>query len=128
MEPAKGIEPPTSGLRNRCSTPELRWHTSIIYKTQSNEQRFSQNHQIHLNTETDHRFSVEQAIEGYLLSCKVEGKSPATIKAYISKLCPFLWYVNHYNLPWNVAQITTQHIREFLIYLFYIEFLIVFPY
>src|SRR2546422_7330646 len=24
MEPAKGIEPPTYGLRNRCSTPELR--------------------------------------------------------------------------------------------------------
>ena len=26
MEPAKGIEPPTYGLRNRCSTPELRRH------------------------------------------------------------------------------------------------------
>ena len=25
MEPAKGFEPPTCGLRNRCSTPELRW-------------------------------------------------------------------------------------------------------
>ena len=24
LEPAKGIEPPTYGLRNRCSTPELR--------------------------------------------------------------------------------------------------------
>ena len=25
MEPARGVEPPTRGLRNRCSTTELRW-------------------------------------------------------------------------------------------------------
>ncbi len=25
VEPAKGLEPPTGGLRNRCSAPELRW-------------------------------------------------------------------------------------------------------
>ena len=25
MEPTGGIEPPTCGLRNRCSTAELRW-------------------------------------------------------------------------------------------------------
>ena len=31
VEPAVGFEPTTSGLRNRCSTPELRWHISLNY-------------------------------------------------------------------------------------------------
>ena len=30
LEPASGIEPPTYGLRNRCSTTELRWHKLLI--------------------------------------------------------------------------------------------------
>ena len=29
-EPPSGIEPPTYGLRNRCSTPELRWRKSAV--------------------------------------------------------------------------------------------------
>ena len=27
LEPTGGFEPPTCGLRNRCSTTELRWHS-----------------------------------------------------------------------------------------------------
>jgi hypothetical protein len=30
MEPASGIEPPTYGLRNRCSTTELRWQKRFL--------------------------------------------------------------------------------------------------
>jgi hypothetical protein len=29
MEPMSGIEPPTYGLRNRCSTTELHWPGSL---------------------------------------------------------------------------------------------------
>ncbi len=29
MEPARGFEPPARGLRNRCSTTELRWLSSV---------------------------------------------------------------------------------------------------
>ena len=29
MEPAVGIEPTTGGLRNRCSTAELRWRADV---------------------------------------------------------------------------------------------------
>ena len=31
MEPAVGIEPTACGLRNRCSTPELRWRILRLY-------------------------------------------------------------------------------------------------
>ena len=30
LKPARGIEPPTRGLRNRCSTPELRRHLKTV--------------------------------------------------------------------------------------------------
>lgn len=34
MEPASGIEPPTYGLRNRCSTTELRrlWRENVAFR------------------------------------------------------------------------------------------------
>ena len=31
MEPAEGVEPTAGGLRNRCSTTELRWQNCISF-------------------------------------------------------------------------------------------------
>ena len=89
----------------------------IIPDNDDNEQRSTSNLQSYTDKALEQRFPLKEAIEGYLLSCKVEGKSLATIEAYKSKLYPFLWYCQHYNLPDDVTAITTQHIREFLAYL-----------
>ena len=61
--------------------------------------------------------SIKQAIDGFLLSCKVEGKSYGTIECYSDKLKGFLWYTTNYDWPDDIAEITTQHLREFLAYL-----------
>jgi len=61
--------------------------------------------------------TIKQAIDGFLLNCKVEGKSWGTIDCYADKLKGFLWYANNYDWPDDIAEITTQHLREFLVYL-----------
>jgi integrase/recombinase XerD len=61
--------------------------------------------------------SVKKAIDDFLLSCKVEGRSYGTIECYSDKLKGFLWYVRNYGLPDDIRAITTQHLREFLAYL-----------
>ena len=61
--------------------------------------------------------SVKQAINDFLLSCKVEGKSYGTIECYSDKLKGFLWYSDNYGLPDDIGEITIQNLREFLAYL-----------
>ncbi|MDD5486407.1 MAG: phage integrase N-terminal SAM-like domain-containing protein [Dehalococcoidales bacterium] len=61
--------------------------------------------------------SVKQAIDEFLLSCKVEGKSYGTIECYSDKLKGFLWYCNNFNLPSDIKAIETSHLRQFLAYL-----------
>lgn len=61
--------------------------------------------------------TIKQAIDGFLLYCKVEGKSYGTIDCYSDKLKGFLWYATNYDWPDDIAEITTQHLREFLVYL-----------
>ena len=61
--------------------------------------------------------TIKQAIEGFLLSCKVEGKSYGTIDCYSDKLKGFLWYATNYDWPDDITAITTNHLREFLAYL-----------
>ncbi len=61
--------------------------------------------------------SVKQAIDEFLLSCKVEGKSYGTIECYSDKLKGFLWYCNNFNLPDDIEAIETNHLRQFLAYL-----------
>jgi len=61
--------------------------------------------------------TIKQAINEFLLSCKVEGKSYGTIECYSDKLKGFLWYATNYDWPDDIAEITTQHLREFLAYL-----------
>lgn len=41
--------------------------------------------------------AIKEAIDGFLLSCKVEGKSYGTIECYSDKLKGFLWYAGTYN-------------------------------
>jgi site-specific recombinase XerD len=61
--------------------------------------------------------TIKQAIDSFLLSCKVEGKSYGTIECYSDKLKGFLWYTKNYKWPDDISEITTQHLREFLAYL-----------
>ena len=78
LEPAVGIEPTTGGLRNRCSTSELRWHSEsdrIIPENQPDGQRFPTRPQSCASTTTEQRFSPREAVDIYLLSCKVNEES-----------------------------------------------------
>ena len=43
--------------------------------------------------------TIKQAIDEFLLSCKVEGKSYGTIDCYSDKLKGFLWYATNYDWP-----------------------------
>jgi len=52
-------------------------------------------------------------IEGFLLSCKVENKSPATVSFYKNNLDKFQWYLNKY----GIDNIDATTIRGFLCYL-----------
>ncbi|MFC2002878.1 tyrosine-type recombinase/integrase [Chloroflexota bacterium] len=61
--------------------------------------------------------TIKQAIDGFLLSCKVEGKSYGTIDCYSDKLKGYLWYATNYDWPDDIGKVTTQHLREFLAYL-----------
>ena len=61
--------------------------------------------------------SIKQAINEFLLSCKVEGKSYGTIECYGDKLKGFLLYATNYDWPDDIEAITTNHLREFLAYL-----------
>jgi len=61
--------------------------------------------------------SVKQAISDFLLSCKVEGRAYGTIECYSDKLKGFQWYCDNYDIPSDIGDITTNHLREFLAYL-----------
>jgi len=61
--------------------------------------------------------TIKQAIDSFLLSCKVEGKSYGTIECYTDKLKGFLWYTTNYHWPDDINAITTDHLRQFLAYL-----------
>ena len=63
------------------------------------------------------KVSVKEATDSFLLSCKVEGKSYGTIECYSDKLKGFLWYCDNYDIPSDIGEVTTGHLREFLAYL-----------
>ena len=92
LEPAVGIEPTTGGLRNRCSTSELRWHSEsdrIIPESQPDEQRFTPRPQSCASTTTEQRFSPREAVDSCLLSCKVNEESGST--ATLLSLVIYTW-------------------------------------
>jgi hypothetical protein len=61
--------------------------------------------------------SIKQAIDEFLLSWKVEGKSYGTIDCYQDKLKGSYWYASNFYWPDDISSITTNHLREFLAYL-----------
>ena len=61
--------------------------------------------------------TIKQAIASFLMSCRVEGKSYGTIDCYTDKLKGFLWYATTYEWPSDINAVTTDHLREFLVYL-----------
>jgi len=56
-------------------------------------------------------------VNGYILTCKTEGKSPHTVEFYRSILGRFLWYAGIHDFPQNVQAIHRFHIVEFRTYL-----------
>ena len=65
------------------------------------------------NSYTQLAIPLHRLIEGFLLSCKVENKSPATISFYKNILDKFQWYLHKYVI--DIIDATT--IRSFLGYL-----------
>jgi site-specific recombinase XerD len=67
----------------------------------------------HSNSHTQLAILLERLIEGFLLSCKVENKSPATISFYKNILDKVQWFLNKY----GIDTIDATTIRSFLGYL-----------
>ena len=65
------------------------------------------------NSYTQLDIPLQRLIEGFLLSCKVENKSPATISFYKNILDKFQWFLDKFGI--NAIDATT--IRGFLGYL-----------
>jgi hypothetical protein len=74
--------------------------------------RFSQNPRAQSAVEVE----IRSLVEGFLLDCNVTGKFAATIDYYNEKLNKFLWYVDTFDLPAQITDITSTHILEFLAY------------
>jgi site-specific recombinase XerD len=60
--------------------------------------------------------SIKSLSQGYILNCKCEGKSPATIRYYTGMLRRFQNYCSANGYPESPQQITANHIRQFLWY------------
>ena len=91
--------------------------TTNTPKLSSTDQGTTQKLQASSHISSDQGIHLKQAVESFLLSCKVEGKSYGTIECYTDKLKGFLWYARNYNWPDDISEITTDHLREFLVYL-----------
>ena len=65
------------------------------------------------NSNTQLAVPLHRLIEGFLLSCKVENKSPATISFYKNILDKFQWYLHKF----GIETIDATAIRSFLCYL-----------
>ena len=90
---------------------------TFVFNTHRKDQGIEPNRQSYSNTKPDQGIPLKQAVDSFLLSCKVEGKATGTIHCYTNKLKGFLWYAENYKLPNDITAITTQNLREFLVYL-----------
>ena len=61
--------------------------------------------------------SIASLVEGYILNCRCESKSPSTISNYLHRLQCFTWFCQHNNIPDEPAKLSTHHVRKFLWYL-----------
>ena len=91
--------------------------TTNTLKLSPSEQGPTGNSHAYSQVRNDQGIRLKQAVESFLLSCKVEGKSYGTIECYTDKLKGFLWYSRNYDWPDDIGEITTNHLREFLVYL-----------
>ena len=97
------IPPATTNLLSTANRPQP-------------EQGTNQNPQAHSIISQNQGITLKRAVDSFILNCKVEGKAQGTIDCYADKLKGFLWYTRTYSWPDNIALITTQHLREFLVY------------
>jgi site-specific recombinase XerD len=81
--------------------------STIKHKSSTNYLSTSQ------NSHTQLTIPLYRLIEGFLLSCKVENKSPATINFYKNILDKFQWFLDKF----GIETIDTATIRSFLGYL-----------
>ena len=56
-------------------------------------------------------------LDGFRLFCLAEGKQATTIRWYMGKLKIFLSYLQAENLSTDVTELTTTHLRVFLVHL-----------
>jgi len=61
--------------------------------------------------------SITSLAEGYLINCRCEAKSEATINNYQDRLQRFAWFCQVNDYPDEPQKISANHIRQFLWYL-----------
>jgi len=61
--------------------------------------------------------SLESLVKGYILNCRCEGKSQATVDTYEQILTRFLWFSQANGYPDEPLKISPSHMRGFLWYL-----------
>jgi site-specific recombinase XerD len=99
---ANGLEPLTSVLSGR---------------REETEAKKGQNQAIDRSiSEISPDLKLPSLVDGYILTCRVEGKSGGTVDAYKSSLNSFLWYLNYNHLPAHPGRVTSIHIKAFLWY------------
>jgi len=59
---------------------------------------------------------LEKALCGYLLSCKVEGKTPKTLEIYDLAITRFVRFAQDNHLPLNPAEISAGDVRLYLLH------------
>ena len=85
------------------------WPTKVVNTANTTTEHLS----ISPNSYAQLAIPLERLIDGFLLSCKVENKSPATVSFYKNILDKFQWFLNKY----GIDEINATTIRSFLGYL-----------
>jgi len=61
--------------------------------------------------------SLKALVDGYILNCRCEGKSPETTHTYEEHLRRFLWYCRQQNFPDDPQKLNASHLRNFFSYI-----------
>jgi len=70
----------------------------------------------HITHEDPIPVTLELMTQGYLLSCRCEGRSPKTITTYEEHLRRFAWYCRKQQFPNEPQKVTVHHVRSFIWY------------
>ena len=92
---------------------KVRGSNPLSSTIQNFEAKPNLNRSIRPNSQSSLSITLNRLIEGFLLSCKVENKSPATISFYKNILDKFRWFLEKN----NIQDIDANTIRSFLGYL-----------